>query len=421
MNTTPNSKPNNTTASEPARFAETDSLFATAADRRILARLDPDALLELLERAEQTAHASYAASYRFLKALERHPDFRNSPVPDAVAAEVACALRISERAAQARIAEARTLDRLFPEALDELAAGRVQVTQVRALIETTAGLEDGAARAVQERVLSKMGGQNPAATRKALSRAVLKVDPEGAARRHEVARKDRRVAHYPESDGMGVVAATLPAQQAVHAMAVIDAHARAAKQDPQDKRTLEQARADSFYQLVTGKSGAYPTAVVSVTVGVDTLLGIDQEPGELQGYGPIAAQTARMLAAGEDAVWRRLLTAPESGMVVKTDPFAYRPTAEVRRHVSARDGHCNFPGCGMPASRTDLDHVVAFDHRRPERGGLTTVENLQALCRRHHGLKTHGGWSVHRSETSVNTTATTIWTAPSGRRYQAAA
>jgi hypothetical protein len=297
----------------------------------------------------------------------------------------------------------------------------VQTTQVRSLIEATVALNHEAARAVQERVLPLMGGQSPAATRKALSRAVLKVDPEGAVRRHEAARRDRRVVHFPEADGMGTLSATLSAERAVHAMAVIDAHARAAKPESGDARTLEQARADSFYQLVTGSHGAFPAAVVQVTVGLDTLLGVDQRPGELTGYGPITAHTARMLAAQDDAVWRRLLTAPESGLVVKTDPTAYRPTAEVRRHVSARDGHCSFPHCAMPATRTDLDHVVAFDHRRPERGGLTVPENLQPLCRHHHGLKTHGGWSVHRSETHVTTTPTTTWTAPSGRRYQTAA
>jgi hypothetical protein len=213
----------------------------------------------------------------------------------------------------------------------------------------------------------------------------------------------------------------LPAEQAVHAMAVIDAHARTAKQEPGDARSLEQARADSFYQLVTGTAGTYPPAVVQVTVGLDTLLRLDEQPGELTGYGPITAYTARMLAAQDDAVWRRLLTAPESGLVVKTDPQAYRPTAEVRRQVSARDGHCGFPGCAMPAARTDLDHVIAFNHRHPERGGPTTAENLQPLCRHHHQLKTHGGWSVHQNETPVTTTPTTTWTAPSGHRYANAA
>jgi len=95
---------------------------------------------------------------------------------------------------------------------------------------------------------------------------------------------------------MGTVCATLPAEQAVHAMAVIDAHARATKQ-PGDGRTLEAARADSFYHLVTGNAGAYPTAVVTVTVGVDTLLGIDQEPAEAGGMCLRETDTAPSPAA----------------------------------------------------------------------------------------------------------------------------
>jgi hypothetical protein len=389
-----------------------DRWLAAAAQPGALAGLDAGGLVDVLVEVERGARAVAAARYRVLAALARHPVYGQGPIEDA-AVEVACALRISERSAEAQVAEARALTRLFPEALGELAVGRVQVTQVRSLIEATGALSDEAARAVQERVLGRMPDQSPAATRKALARAVHKVDPEGAARRHEAARRERRVAHYPESDGMSVLSATLPAEQAVHAMAVIDAHARDARKEPGDTRTLEQARADSFYQLVTGCHGAYPAAVVQVAVGLDTLLGVDQQPGELDGYGAITAHTARMLAAQDDAVWRRLLTAPTSGLVVKTDPCTYRPTAEVRRHVSSRDGHCHFPGCAMPAARADLDHVTAFNHRRPERGGPTVPENLQPLCRHHHRLKTHGNWTVHRSGTTANTT----WTAPSGHRY----
>jgi len=398
---------------------EVERVLVAMMDDRVLARLDDDGVVELTLRFERLTRMSQAGRYKSFSTLSQRPAYGDNPVAD-TATEVACALRISQGAAETQVAEARLLTQVFPEALEELAAGNVQVAQVRALIETTAALDDDTARAVQERVLGRMSEQNPATTRRALLRAVLKGDPEGAQRRHEAARKGRRVVQYPEADGMGTMRATLTAERAVHAMAVIDTHARAAKQSG-DERTLDQARADSFYQLVTGEQREYPPAVVTVTVGIDTLLGIDQEPGELERYGPVTADTARMLAAGEDAVWRRLLTAPESGLVVKTDPHTYRPTAEVRRHVSARDGHCSFPGCAMPAARTDLDHVVAFDHRRPERGGLTVPENLQALCRRHHGLKTRGDWTVRLSQTDVNTTPTTTWTAPSGRRYETAA
>jgi hypothetical protein len=387
--------------------------LAPSTEPGALAAADADALLDLLLALERAARQLQGARYRVLSALDEHPAYRRNAIQDA-ASEVACALRISERAAQGQLADARTLTQVLPEALQQLAAGAVQTTQVRALIESTAGLGEQAARAVQARVLQRMPAQNPAATRKALSRAVLKADPDGAHRRHQHAREQRRVAHHPQGEGMSTLTAILPAEQAVHAMASIDAHARADRHNtPGDDRSLDQARADSLYHLLTGNPQAYPAALVHVSVPLDTLLSLDQEPGELEGYGPITAHTARALAAQADSLWQRLLTAPDAGLVVKTDPHRYRPTAEVRRQVSARDGHCTFPTCSMPAANSDLDHLVPFNHTRPEHGGATTPENLHALCRHHHRLKHQGGWTVHHSETSRDTT----WTAPSGRQY----
>jgi hypothetical protein len=275
--------------------------IATITNPRTLAELEPDGLLDLLIEAERAVRRAEGARYRVLSALERHPIYRRVPIADA-ASEVACALRISERAAQGQVADAHVLSRLFPETLDRLAAGDVQGVQVRALIETTSALSEAAARAVQDRVLPLMPQQNPAATRKALTRAVLKADPDGAWTRHEHARKDRRVAHYPECEGMSTLAATLPAEQAVHAMAALTAHARAAKQqNPEDERTLDQARADTLYHLITGNTQTHPPAHVNITVPLDTLLGVSEEPGDLDGYGPITAHTVRALAAQSDS------------------------------------------------------------------------------------------------------------------------
>ena len=78
----------------------------------------------------------------------------------------------------------------------------------------------------------------------------------------------------------------------------------------------------------------------------------------------------------------------------------------------ARDVTCTFPGCRTPARRCDLDHIKAFDHRRPG-DAQTTYENLHSLCRHHHLLKTYAGWTVTRDPT----TARTDWTAPTGHRY----
>lgn len=112
-------------------------------------------------------------------------------------------------------------------------------------------------------------------------------------------------------------------------------------------------------------------------------------------------------------MWRRLLTDPGSGMVVKTDPVTYKPTAQTARHVIARDGVCMFPSCRMPAHRCDLDHVEPFDHDDPQAGGATTPENLIPLCRRHHLLKHRTDWRVERN----TTTGVVTWTAPTGHDY----
>ncbi|MEO7147750.1 MAG: HNH endonuclease signature motif containing protein, partial [Terrimesophilobacter sp.] len=52
----------------------------------------------------------------------------------------------------------------------------------------------------------------------------------------------------------------------------------------------------------------------------------------------------------------------------------------------------------------DIDHTLAWEH-----GGTTTPENLAHLCRWHHTLKHHGGWTV--KQTSPGTLE---WTSPHG-------
>lgn len=62
---------------------------------------------------------------------------------------------------------------------------------------------------------------------------------------------------------------------------------------------------------------------------------------------------------------------------------SYTPTQEMTHYAHARDGHCIFPGCSMPATKCQLDHRIPFD-----RGGKTTPHNLFCLCAHHHNMKT---------------------------------
>jgi hypothetical protein len=197
----------------------------------------------------------------------------------------------------------------------------------------------------------------------------------------------------------------LPALRAAQAIyELVDRIARDAA-TPDDERTTDQRRADAFFDLILNPTGdVTPHYEVRVTVPVSTLLGLDELPAELAGYGPIPADIARDIAA--DARWRRLLTDPVDGTLLDYGRNTYRPPAGLDDHVRARDITCRFPGCRQPAHRCDLDHRIPF----PD--GPTADTNLNALCRRHHNLKGAGKWGVEPDEVSG-----LVWTSPAGFRF----
>ena len=53
----------------------------------------------------------------------------------------------------------------------------------------------------------------------------------------------------------------------------------------------------------------------------------------------------------------------------------------LRHAVGLRDGHCAFPGCEVPLHRCELHHIRPWQD-----GGPTSLDNLVALCVRHHHL-----------------------------------
>ena len=159
--------------------------------------------------------------------------------------------------------------------------------------------------------------------------------------------------------------------------------------------------------------------VVRVTISASALLGLDDAPGELRGFGPVPADVARVVAT--DATWQRLLTDPSTGILTDYSTTAYRPGKVLSAAVRARDDTCTFLfGCDSPAAWDDLDHIVPFDHdldpatSPPGAPGQTRATNLQPLCRRHHLLKTHAGWGVVRDPD----TGVTTWTTPTGRQHE---
>lgn len=84
-----------------------------------------------------------------------------------------------------------------------------------------------------------------------------------------------------------------------------------------------------------------------------------------------------------------------------------RADAVLRRYIQIRGRVCSWPGCRVPATKTDQDHIVEWS-----RGGPTREDNLELACRHDHRAKHEGGWRVTRSESGV-----LVWTSPLGHAY----
>jgi hypothetical protein len=357
------------------------------------------------------------------------------PVSAAVAArewaadEVALALTVSRRSGAVRLAQAARLDGPLRATRDLLQTGRIDVSRARLIVDRCAVLSDEHATLVQERVLGKAPGQTWAQLDAALRRAILAVDPDGAAERHQAARKARRVDVFAEDDGMATLWARLSAPDAAASFEWLTRLARGMGAD--DDRTLDQRRADLLAAALTGKlvirdASATDTdtdtdtatdtvtstpvtpgkPLITVLVPLTTLTGAGDEPGEITGYGPIPAHLARDIAA--DAVWRRLVTDPLSGAVLDVGRTSYRPPAALADVVRARDVECRHPRCRRAATNCELDHVVPW-----ERDGETSEANLAALCTAHHDLKEQPGWQV-----TLHPDRSLEWVTPTGHRYR---
>jgi hypothetical protein len=166
--------------------------------------------------------------------------------------------------------------------------------------------------------LARASEQTCPELRRSLLRAVAKVDPAADIKRHRRARAERFLRVDPCADGMAELTGRMPAEDAATVFGAVDAVARAAA--PDDPRSIDARRVDALVDLCrldhtdhytdawAGNRAAHRArrrgrggSEIRVTVAATTLLGLDNEPAELAGFGPIDAETARRIAADLDA------------------------------------------------------------------------------------------------------------------------
>jgi hypothetical protein len=303
-----------------------------------------------------------------------------------VIAEVACTLHLAERTAENLLGEASLFAGPMKATLQAMSTGEISYRHGQVLMEQLSFLPLEEAERFEARLLPVAKDLTVGKLKTRARRLRERAHPETMTKRAIAAVADRAVWWEGRPDGMGTLTWYGTAQQTMAAhdrlTGIAEATRRSEQHDenvPEDqRRTIGQICADAIGDLLldgvtpAGTGGGIQGSVM-ITVPVLTALGTSDEPGILEGYGPIPAEVAREIAAGAPS-FTRLLTHPKTGAVLSVGTDQYR----------------------------------AWDA-----GGPTDLNNLAHLCRPHHRLKHHTLWAVHQEPGGV-----LVWTSPAGKTHR---
>ena len=400
-----------------ARLSEIDPYSLSAVDR-----------INYLTALDRQDGWLYALRQRAIAAVAGlQPSEGDGPlfgVDEAEREDISTALRLAPATAQSRIDIARTLVNNLPNTCSALATGEISSAHATVIARETAiairnGAPDSVIFEVEQRAISFAELHTPGQLAVRVRTDIAKSIPEEFEEIASRATSLRRVSCYNEADGMSTVVAILPAADAQMVMNSIEAfilrqeQLQCSDKDSEAIRTIDQKRADALSTICSNFLSEISQTVtpqrrpltVNVTIDLPTLLGLAENPGQLAGYGPIPAAVARDLAS--DAKWKRFITEPQTGNLLDFGRESYEPPQHLKDFLIARDRTCRFPGCRRSALLSDLDHAESW-----ESGGSTSSDNIGALCRRHHRLKTHDGWRIQSFSDGSCT-----WTSPLGKEF----
>jgi hypothetical protein len=370
------------------RLATGDGSAMTDAERIDFLRATEE-LKCAAEGAQVLVMVDFEASQRAEQARAGVPAERQGR---GVAAQVALARRVSHHRGVRQLHLARRL-RDMPETLGVFRSGRI--TEFRASI--IARFTECLSPELREKVdlaiagdpdwLESLGERQLEAE---VAKLAYRFDPHSFVKRAAQAAQDRRVTSRPAPDTMTRVTALLPVVQGVSVYAAL--HRWAISQNVAgDPRSMGQLMADRLVELVTGQATADQVAITANVLLADTtLLGMDEEPAWVRGYGPVPADVARHLIENADehglATLRRLYADPASGRLTQAESSASAFPDGLADLIGLRDqDRCRSDWCDAPVR--DHDHAKS----RAE-GGETNLENGQGVCEACNIAKEAPGW-----------------------------
>jgi len=281
---------------------------------------------------------------------------------EAVAAEVAAALRIGQGLAASRVRYARAMRERLPKVAEVFLAGDIDFRLFATIVYRTDLITDEQVLAAVDAELAVKVPRWPSMSRGRLSgqvdKIVAKLDAD-AVRRRQQRQSDREVWFADDGEGVSQIGGSL---------FTADAHAL-------DKRLEALAR--------LGRGDA-PGSLV----GVDELI-----TPELIKELSASAKLVPLVHPGD--------AAPEPG---------YRPSKALADFVRCRDLTCRWPGCDRPAWGCELDHTIPYSQ-----GGLTHAANLKCYCKTQQLSNTLRDHGAHVNLKSIYERA---WSVPSERSHR---
>lgn len=334
--------------------------------------------------------------------------------------EVAAALGVSRKRAQAQVDRAVMLRTRLPKVAAVYAKGLIDAVMVAMIVaRTDLIIDDDVAQQVDADLAAKIVAWGRLSKPKMEQRidAIIAASDQAGVHPPKPPSQARYLDLRACGPGAASICGTLDAATAAVLDAALDDLAKGVcKHDP---RSHDQRRAAAIDALARGArlrcqcgrddcpaaaaaTGDLPAPTVGTRAVIHVITGPGTPdsgaPGFLPGYGQIPADQVERLADG--ATIRQVDLPPDAA-----EP-RYRPSAKLAEFVRCRDLTCRFPDCDRPAHACDIDHTTAYP------AGPTHPSNLKCLCRFHHLLKTFHHWQDQQFPDG-----TVVWTAPTGHTY----
>ncbi|MGQ0465339.1 MAG: DUF222 domain-containing protein [Sporichthyaceae bacterium] len=279
--------------------------------------------------------------------------------------EVKAALGLTRWAGDRLVGEAIAATVLLPEIGEAMLAGELDFPRARVLLDHTAHLADSVQAAVLANTLPLASLSGPRKTTGELadyaSSLAMALDPHAKKDEYEAAVRGRKVLARRNPDGTAdLTGQQLPPERVAAAAARIDMLAKAAKRDG-DPRPIDQVRAEIFMCTTEGTwaglgdaeilaalracrpvpegeaaDASKPLDGIELSVSLYAALGLDLDPADLAGHGPLhTAHALTVLSKLGAAQWRWVLM-DSTNHLIGTGLTPARPIG-----YAARSGDCS--------------------------------------------------------------------------------